>query len=457
MSRFDFIKDVDNNLYNLCLQVEEKQNDDIDVFMLKCRRVLEYLVNLAGCEGKNLNDKIWNISTKMYISNQLKHELVYVKGLCNENIHLDNQSANNVNRARVIDVLENACRTIIRNADATRFLYECKIREAEEAERRCIVLEEAKKAEEQRRRLTREIEERERLRRISQDAQLYIISQEEEARRLLRLREEEELERRQRVGQERLRLIRETAKANESPSLFGNVEERVRLRRTEEEKHQRVAREEAKEREEYLCRLAREFEERERLRRIEEKKEQERLHIIGETSNVENQPNNVIECKPNQTIKEEPIYVSEKNRKDLIINRAKWVIVFSLLFVLAFLSSKFFEIGFHKESTNANDNKQIHENKVTQQEIDEQLKIKRQKLEKQKIIEEQKRLARQKRLEEQKKQQDKEKESTISNNNTKTDEPLKGLEPRYEMKPRGHITLEEFNQLDSDLDVIKDL
>ena len=254
-----------------------------------------------------------------------------------------------------------------------------------------------------------------------------------------------------------MRLIRETAKANESPSLFGNVEERVRLRRTEEEKHQRVAREEAKEREEYLCRLAREFEERERLRRIEEKKEQERLHIIGETSNVENQPNNVIECKPNQTIKEEPIYVSEKNRKDLIINRAKWVIVFSLLFVLAFLSSKFFEIGFHKESTNANDNKQIHENKVTQQEIDEQLKIKRQKLEKQKIIEEQKRLARQKRLEEQKKQQDKEKESTISNNNTKTDEPLKGLEPRYEMKPRGHITLEEFNQLDSDLDVIKDL
>ena len=104
MSRFDFIKDVDNNLYNLCLQMEEKKNDDIDIFMLKCRRVLEYLVNLAGCEGRNLNDKIWNMPTKMYISNQLKRELVYVKGLCNENIHLDNLSANNVNRTRVIEV-----------------------------------------------------------------------------------------------------------------------------------------------------------------------------------------------------------------------------------------------------------------------------------------------------------------------------------------------------------------
>lgn len=400
MSRFDFIKDVDNNLYNLCLQVEEKQNDDIDVFMLKCRRVLEYLVNLAGCEGKNLNDKIWNISTKMYISNQLKHELVYVKGLCNENIHLDNQSANSVKRDRVIDVLENACRTIIKNSDATKFLYEGKIREAEEAERRCIVLEEAKKAEEQRRRLTREIEERERLRRISQDAQLYIISQEEEARRLLRLREEEELERRQRVGQERLRLIRETAKANESPSLFGNVEERVRLRRTEEEKHQRVAREEAKEREEYLYRLAIEAEknkrlcktsqeeearkllkareekierrlrvEQERLRRIEEEKEQERLRKIRQ----EEEPQKLlkgrsdydeylfIECGEEETqrlleareaeeieykrkVEQERLRIiretSEKNRKDLIVNIGKLVIIFGLLFLLMISKSK---------------------------------------------------------------------------------------------------------------------
>lgn len=242
MSRFDFVKDVDNNLYNLCVQVEEKQNDDIDVFMLKCRRVMEYLVNLAGCEGKNLNDKIWNISTKMYISNQLKHELVYVKGLCNENIHLDNQSANSVNRARVIEVLENACRTVIKNANATSYLYELKTKEAEEAECRRIE------------------KERERLQKIQKT---------KETQRILRISE------------------------------------------TEKEKYQRIAAEEAKEREEYLCRLAIEAEkykrlcktsqeeeakkllkareekierrlrvEQERLRRIEEEKEQERLRSI---------------------------------------------------------------------------------------------------------------------------------------------------------------------------------
>lgn len=135
MSRFDFLKDVDNNLYNLCLQVEEKQNDDIDVFMLKCRRVLEYLVNLAGCEGKNLNDKIWDIPNKIYISNALKYELVFLKGLCNENIHLDNQSANNVNKTRVIDILENACHLIIKHTYETSFLYEHKIKDAEEVQR----------------------------------------------------------------------------------------------------------------------------------------------------------------------------------------------------------------------------------------------------------------------------------------------------------------------------------
>ena len=43
----------------------EKKNDDIDIFMLKCRRVLEYLVNLAGCEGRNPIEDYYKINNEL--------------------------------------------------------------------------------------------------------------------------------------------------------------------------------------------------------------------------------------------------------------------------------------------------------------------------------------------------------------------------------------------------------
>ena len=331
MSRFDFIKDVDNNLYNLCLQMEEKKNDDIDIFMLKCRRVLEYLVNLAGCEGRNLNDKIWNMPTKMYISNQLKRELVYVKGLCNENIHLDNLSANNVNRTRVIEVLENACRTVIKNANATSYLYELKSKESEEAECRRIEkererLQKIQKTKETQRILRISETEKEKYQRIAaeeakeREEYLYRLaieaeknkrlcktSQEEEARKLLKAREEK-IERRLRVEQERLRRIEEE-KEQERLRKIRQEEEPQKLLKGRSDYDEYLFIECGEEETQRLLK-AREAEEIEYKRKVE----QERLRIIRETS--------------------------EKNRKDLIVNIGKLVIIFGLLFLLMISKSK---------------------------------------------------------------------------------------------------------------------
>lgn len=114
MSRFDFIKKKDAKLYELCLQAEKRLNDDIDVFMLKCRRALERIVTLAGCRGNNLYQKVDDINYNLKISSEMKRKIFTFKDICNENIHYEDETQNkNVDANDVLKQLVVICRWLV--------------------------------------------------------------------------------------------------------------------------------------------------------------------------------------------------------------------------------------------------------------------------------------------------------------------------------------------------------
>ncbi len=113
MSRFDFLKSKDQKLYKLCTQVEERVNDDADVFMLKCRRALECVVTVAGCNGKSLYEKVNDIKNNLQISREMQHEIFALKDMCNENIHFEEKSRSEVDVARTLAKLEHICHWLV--------------------------------------------------------------------------------------------------------------------------------------------------------------------------------------------------------------------------------------------------------------------------------------------------------------------------------------------------------
>lgn len=114
MSRFAFIKNKDANLYKLCLQAEERVTDDIDVYMLKCRRALECIVTIAGCRGNNLYQKVEDINNNLKISREMKHKIFKFKDACNENIHYEDETGcNKADAYVVLDQLEEICHWLV--------------------------------------------------------------------------------------------------------------------------------------------------------------------------------------------------------------------------------------------------------------------------------------------------------------------------------------------------------
>lgn len=113
MSRFDFLKSKDQKLYKLCTQVEERLNDDADVFMLKCRRALECVVTVAGCNGKSLYEKVNDIKNNLQISREMQHEIFALKDMCNENIHFEEKSRSEVDVAGTLAKLEHICHWLV--------------------------------------------------------------------------------------------------------------------------------------------------------------------------------------------------------------------------------------------------------------------------------------------------------------------------------------------------------
>ena len=113
MSRFDFLKSKDQKLYKLCTQVEERVNDDADVFMLKCRRALECVVTVAGCNGRSLYEKVNDIKNNLQISREMQHEIFALKDMCNENIHFEEKSRSEVDVAGTLAKLEHICHWLV--------------------------------------------------------------------------------------------------------------------------------------------------------------------------------------------------------------------------------------------------------------------------------------------------------------------------------------------------------
>lgn len=114
MSRFDFIKNKDTNLYKLCLETESRANDDLDIFMLKCRRALECIVTIAGCKGNNLYQKVDDINNNLNISRDMKHKIFVLKDICNENIHFeDEMQGEKVDAYMVLDQLNEICHWLV--------------------------------------------------------------------------------------------------------------------------------------------------------------------------------------------------------------------------------------------------------------------------------------------------------------------------------------------------------
>lgn len=114
MSRFDFIKNKDANLYKLCLQAEERVTDDLDVFMLKCRRALECVVTIAGCRGNNLYQKVDDINNNLKISKEMKHKIFMLKDVCNENIHYeDEEQCKSADAYIILNQLDEICHWLV--------------------------------------------------------------------------------------------------------------------------------------------------------------------------------------------------------------------------------------------------------------------------------------------------------------------------------------------------------
>lgn len=113
MSRFDFLKSKDQKLYKLCTQLEERVNDDADVFMLKCRRALECVVTVAGCNGRSLYEKVNDIKNNLQISREMQHEIFALKDMCNENIHFEEKSRSEVDVAGTLAKLEHICHWLV--------------------------------------------------------------------------------------------------------------------------------------------------------------------------------------------------------------------------------------------------------------------------------------------------------------------------------------------------------
>lgn len=113
MSRFDFLKSKDQKLYKLCTQVEECVNDDADVFMLKCRRALECVVTVAGCNGRSLYEKVNDINNNLQISREMQHEIFVLKDMCNENIHFEEKAREEVDVTGTLAKLEHICHWLV--------------------------------------------------------------------------------------------------------------------------------------------------------------------------------------------------------------------------------------------------------------------------------------------------------------------------------------------------------
>ena len=113
MSRFDFLKNKDQKLYKLCTQVEERVNDDVDVFMLKCRRALECVVTVAGCNGRSLYEKVNDINNNLKISREMQHEIFVLKDMCNENIHFEEKAREEVDVTGTLAKLEHICHWLV--------------------------------------------------------------------------------------------------------------------------------------------------------------------------------------------------------------------------------------------------------------------------------------------------------------------------------------------------------
>ena len=113
MSRFYFLKSKDQKLYKLCTQVEERVNDDADVFMLKCRRALECIVTVAGCNGRSLYEKVNDIKNNLQISKEMQHEIFALKDMCNENIHFEEKNRSEVDVAGTLAKLEHICHWLV--------------------------------------------------------------------------------------------------------------------------------------------------------------------------------------------------------------------------------------------------------------------------------------------------------------------------------------------------------
>lgn len=113
MSRFVFLKSKDQKLYKLCIQVEERVNDDVDVFMLKCRRALECVVTVAGCNGRSLYEKVNDINNNLKISREMQHEIFVLKDMCNENIHFEEKAREEVDVVGTLAKLEHICHWLV--------------------------------------------------------------------------------------------------------------------------------------------------------------------------------------------------------------------------------------------------------------------------------------------------------------------------------------------------------
>lgn len=88
-------------------------NDDADVFMLKCRRALECVVTVAGCNGRSLYEKVNGIKNNLQISREMQHEIFALKDMCNENIHFEEKSRSEVDVAGTLAKLEHICHWLV--------------------------------------------------------------------------------------------------------------------------------------------------------------------------------------------------------------------------------------------------------------------------------------------------------------------------------------------------------
>ena len=85
MSRFDFLKDKFQPLYDRCTQAE--QSTDISVKMLKIRQTLEYLVRELGEDGNDLFNNIGSLSDRDILDENISKLFQRTRMITNRGIH----------------------------------------------------------------------------------------------------------------------------------------------------------------------------------------------------------------------------------------------------------------------------------------------------------------------------------------------------------------------------------